>query len=60
MGTAKNAQAERSELDLASAGIRSRQGRYRECTRFAQEAAVEATRAGHRSGSPTRSISSST
>jgi tetratricopeptide (TPR) repeat protein len=50
VGAAKNAQAERSELDLASAGIRSRQGRYRECTRFAAEAAVEAARAGHRSG----------
>jgi len=50
VGAGKNAQAERSELDLASAGIRSRQGRYRECTRFAREAAVEAARAGHRSG----------
>ncbi len=42
--------AERSELDLASAGICSRQGRHRECRRFAEEAASEAAAAGHRSG----------
>ncbi len=42
--------SERSELDLASAGICSRQGRYLDCTRFAKEAARDATRAGHRSG----------
>ena len=50
VGTAQAAQTERSELDLASAGIRSRQGRYRECIHFATEAATEAARAGHRSG----------
>ena len=44
------ASAERAELDLASAGIRSRQDRYRECLRFATEAAREAERAHHRSG----------
>ena len=42
--------SERSELDLASAGICSRQGRYLDCTRFAKEAARDATRAEHRSG----------
>jgi class 3 adenylate cyclase/tetratricopeptide (TPR) repeat protein len=42
--------AERSELDLASAGVRSRQGRHRECIRFATEAAQEAARVAHRSG----------
>jgi len=41
---------ERSELDLASAGVRSRQGRHRECTRFAAEAAREAARVSHSSG----------
>ena len=35
---------------LASAGIRSRQGRYRDCTSFATDAAADAERAGHRSG----------
>jgi class 3 adenylate cyclase/tetratricopeptide (TPR) repeat protein len=44
------AETERSELDLASAGVRSRQGRYQECTRFASRAATGAERAGHRSG----------
>jgi class 3 adenylate cyclase/tetratricopeptide (TPR) repeat protein len=44
------AETERSELDLASAGIRSRQGHYRDCVRFATEASDEATRASHRSG----------
>ena len=41
---------ERSELDLASAGVRSRQGRHRECIRFAAEAAREAARVSHSSG----------
>ena len=41
---------ERSELDLASAGVRSRQGRHHDCSRFATEAAREASRVGHRSG----------
>ena len=48
--TERAAETERTELDLASAGIVSRQGRYRECMRFATEAAAEATRAHHRSG----------
>jgi len=47
-GTA--AGTERSELDLASAGVRSRQGRHRECIRFAAEAAREAARVSHSSG----------
>jgi class 3 adenylate cyclase/tetratricopeptide (TPR) repeat protein len=50
VGSTPEAQAERAELGLASAGICSRQGRYRECTRFATEAALEAARAGHRAG----------
>ena len=41
---------ERSELDLASAGVRSRQGRHRECIRFAADAAREAARVAHSSG----------
>lgn len=41
---------ERCELNLASAGIRSRQGRYRECLRFAVDAAREASAAAHPSG----------
>lgn len=41
---------ELSELDLASAGVRSRQGRHRESTRFAAEAAREAARVSHKSG----------
>ena len=48
--TERAAETERTELDLASAGVASRQGRYRECMRFATEAAAEATRAHHRSG----------
>jgi tetratricopeptide (TPR) repeat protein len=44
------AATERCELDLASAGIKERQGRHSECTRFATKAAREATRARHRSG----------
>jgi tetratricopeptide (TPR) repeat protein len=46
----RSSATERAELNLASAGIRSRQGRYRECAAFAIEAANEATRARHRSG----------
>jgi predicted ATPase/class 3 adenylate cyclase len=41
---------ERSELDLASAGVRSRQGRHHDCIRFAAEAAQEAARVSHSSG----------
>ncbi|MGC9961347.1 MAG: adenylate/guanylate cyclase domain-containing protein [Acidimicrobiales bacterium] len=44
------ARTERAELDLASAGIRSRQGRYQDCWGFATEAASEAVRARHRAG----------
>jgi len=49
-GGGRPAGTERSELDLASAGVRSRQGQHRECSRFATEAAGEAARVGHRSG----------
>ncbi len=41
---------ELSELDLASAGVRSRQGRHHECIRFASQAAREAALVSHRSG----------
>ncbi len=49
-GSTPAARTERAELDLASAGICSRKGRYRECTRFARAAAGEAQLADHRSG----------
>lgn len=44
------ARTELCELDLASAGLYSRQGRYRACRQFATRAAAEAVGAGHRSG----------
>jgi len=50
VATSRAAAAERAELDLASAGIKSRQGRYKECVLFATEAARDAGRARHRSG----------
>ncbi|MGO8877301.1 MAG: adenylate/guanylate cyclase domain-containing protein [Acidimicrobiales bacterium] len=49
-GPERATRSERAELDLASAGIRSRQGRYQDCWRFATEAATEAVKARHRSG----------
>jgi class 3 adenylate cyclase/tetratricopeptide (TPR) repeat protein len=49
-GNNRAAATERSELDLASAGIRDRQGRYDECVRFATEAAKQARSADHPSG----------
>jgi tetratricopeptide (TPR) repeat protein len=49
-GPDRATRSERAELDLASAGIRSRQGRYKDCWRFATEAAAGAVRARHRSG----------
>jgi class 3 adenylate cyclase/tetratricopeptide (TPR) repeat protein len=44
------AATERSELDLASAGVMERQGRHTEGIAFATKAADEAARADHRSG----------
>ncbi len=41
---------ERCELDLASAGIKERQGRHSECSHFATKAGLEARRAHHGSG----------
>ncbi|HXY44679.1 MAG TPA: hypothetical protein VEH29_10865, partial [Acidimicrobiales bacterium] len=49
-GSGRAVRSERAELDLASAGIRSRQARYEDCWRFATDAAAEAARARHRSG----------
>jgi class 3 adenylate cyclase/tetratricopeptide (TPR) repeat protein len=49
-GTTRDDATERAELNLASAGVKSRQGRYRECIGFATEAAHEAKRADHQSG----------
>jgi tetratricopeptide (TPR) repeat protein len=49
-GPDRATRSERAELDLASAGIRSRQGRYEDCWHFATEAAADAVRARHRSG----------
>jgi len=42
--------AERSELAIAYAGVRYRQGRYRDCLGWAETAAQEATTAWHRPG----------
>ncbi|HLN17697.1 MAG TPA: adenylate/guanylate cyclase domain-containing protein [Acidimicrobiales bacterium] len=41
---------ERAELAVAYAGVRYRQGRYRDCLAWAERAAKEAGRARHRSG----------
>ena len=49
-GLSRDAATERCELDLASAGIRDRQGRYGECVSFAAEAAEQAKTADHPSG----------
>jgi class 3 adenylate cyclase/tetratricopeptide (TPR) repeat protein len=49
-GTSAASATERCELDLASAGIRQRQGRYTDSIRFATEAAEVAEAAGHPSG----------
>ncbi|MFZ0664713.1 MAG: AAA family ATPase, partial [Acidimicrobiales bacterium] len=50
VGDTSEQRTERSELDLASAGIKDRQGNYRECIRFATAAEEEARRARHDSG----------
>jgi tetratricopeptide (TPR) repeat protein len=50
VGASEVTAAEGTELDLASAGIRSRQGRYQDCWYFASEAATGAAQARHRSG----------
>jgi class 3 adenylate cyclase/tetratricopeptide (TPR) repeat protein len=49
-GTSRSEGVERCELDLASAGICSRQGRYADCARFAHDAARVAGRVRHRAG----------
>ena len=46
----RSATAEAAELAIAYAGVRFRQGRYRDCISWAQTAAAEADGAAHRSG----------
>jgi class 3 adenylate cyclase/tetratricopeptide (TPR) repeat protein len=47
---AVSAAAERCDLSLASAATKERQGKYEDCLHFAEQAEIEAKKAGHLAG----------